>query len=301
MVRFGPVGEEGQTIMKRVIALGVLAVSMITHSVPGQQQTDETVPLPPPSLEWRFELLPGVWFPRLGGEVRLGDSPRAVSLHVKRDLDLRDAEVVFDPDVTIRLGDTWHLRAGGFAFSTDAAGVFEGEADFGRLTLRDGDRYRGSVDIDSAAIEVGAALWTWVDWQSPDEAGRRTAFTLAPKLGLRYVQVEQDLELIGTGREDVGGEWTALYGGLEMRLRWERPDVLPIGRAFELNAAGGLGPAFGADGGFIWQVRANATLDLTANLGVTIGYRLLELDVEDGPYDCQAGLQGLFVGATLRF
>ena len=281
--------------------IGVAAALMIAQTAWGQAEGEAEAPGMTGGEGLRFELTPGVWFARLGGDVKLGPSGQAGSIQLKAQLDLRDSKAVFQPDLTVRKEDRWHLRASGFKFSTDAAGAFEGRSDFGSLSLANGDRYRASVDMWSLAAEWGAELVRPIKWSGNEQANRGTKLSFSPKVGVRHVDVDQDLEMPGVGRVDTGGEWTAVYGGLEMRLRWQEPDALPIGHAFELEAGGGIGPAFGGDGGFVWQVRVNATLEITPNVGVTFGYRLVELQVEDGEYEFNAGLQGLFAGAAIRF
>ena len=43
------------------------------------------------------------------------------------------------------------------------------------------------------------------------------------------------------------------------------------------------------------------TASITKNFGLMIGYRLVELDVEDGDYKLDGGLQGLFFAGSLQF
>ena len=207
-------------------------------------------------------------------------------------------------ELVLRTDDFWQWRLSGFDFSTDAGGIFDSYGQFGDVTLWPGDRYRASVDMTSAALEMGADVFTIVGQAAGAEPSREVDFRFTPRLGLRYVQIEQSLEAVGRGREDLTGDWVAIFGGLEMRLRYEPQGGLgglPIGRALQLEAGGVIGPAFGGDGGFLWAVRAGATLEFTANVGFMFGYRLLELQVEDGDWEFNAGLQGLFLAATIRF
>ena len=75
-----------------------------------------------------------------------------------------------------------------------------------------------------------------------------------------------------------------------------------VSAARDLTAGIGAGPAMGGDGGWAWQVRAGATLEIGGGISVMFGYRLLELDVEDETdYEFDAGLQGLFIAGSIRF
>ncbi len=51
----------------------------------------------------------------------------------------------------------------------------------------------------------------------------------------------------------------------------------------------------------IWSLRAAATVYVTDALGLQLGFRLVHVDAEDGDYELDAGLQGLFLGVSLRF
>jgi hypothetical protein len=217
---------------------------------------------------------------------------------------LDDSEPIFRGELTVRIDDFWQVRVSGFDFSTDSAGTFVAYREFGDVTLRPGDRYRASVDLTSAAVEVGADLFTVVGDAVPSHPGREADLRFTPRLGLRYAGVEQSIERVGGAGEELSGDWLAIYGGIEMRLRYEPDDGLvglPFARVLLLEAGAGIGPAFGDGSGYQWQIRAGATLEFTPNVGVMFGYRLVEFDVEDGDWEFDAGLQGLFLAATIRF
>jgi hypothetical protein len=86
-----------------------------------------------------------------------------------------------------------------------------------------------------------------------------------------------------------------------MHLRYAPEEGLIIGQALRLEAGGAIGPAFGGDGGYAWSIRGGVTLEVVENVGINFGYRLLELNVEDDDWEFDGGLQGLFLGGTIRF
>ncbi len=279
----------------------VLAVLMVGQSACAQDSVPADEVPPPAESTLQFDFTPGVWLPRLNGDTRLGPSPAAGSLQIDSVFDLADSETVPRPELCIRKDDFWQLRLSGFDFSTDAAGDFPEDGVFGSLNFRTGDPYRASVDITSVAVEFGADLPPVFGLISKAETDGEAELWLTPFVGLRYFDIDQTVELIGTGTEDVGRDWLAIYGGLELRLYWGPEDGLPIGHAFKLEVGGGIGPAIGGSGGWAWELRAGATLELTPNLGIMFGYRLFEVRVEDDQYEFDAGLQGLFIAATIRF
>jgi hypothetical protein len=49
------------------------------------------------------------------------------------------------------------------------------------------------------------------------------------------------------------------------------------------------------------SIQAGLSLGFTESASAFFGYRLQELTADDGAYTFDAGLQGLFVGAEIRF
>jgi hypothetical protein len=299
------VGFQHEVIVMRMTRNRLGAAALMIAQFAAGQETESAESSPSPEgTAIEFTFTPGVWLPRLGGNARLGSTWFARSIDLDEELELDGFEAVPRGELMLRADDFWQWRLSGFDFSTDADGTFRSYGQFGDVMLWPGDRYRASVDMTSVALEMGADIFTVVDAAADDETRGEVDFRFTPRVGLRYVRVEQTLEAVGWGREDLTGDWVAIFGGLEMRLRYEPEGGLgglAIGRALQLEAGGVIGPAFGGDGGFLWAIRAGATVEFTPNVGFMFGYRLLELQVEEGDWEFNAGLQGLFLAATIRF
>jgi hypothetical protein len=251
-----------------------------------------------PSL--RLQATSGVWLPRLGGDVELGGSGSTINLEETLELDDLDPMPSFE--LAIRKKDFWTLRISGFHFETDADGDFPTHAAFGSLTLAPGDEYEASAEVSSFAVEIGAALLHPFkgDLATAQDADLR----LRPMFGARYLDVDQSIRQVGVGKETGEGEWIALLAGLEVNLRFDPAEpvlAIPFLDALELEGGGSVGPALGGDGGFVWQVRGGLRLVVNPNFEMMIGYRLLELEVENDDYAFNAGLQGLYLAATVSF
>lgn len=249
-----------------------------------------------------IEISPGVWVPRLRGDVRLGPSPAASDIALDETLDLDQSEPTFNLEIAIRKDDRWQIDLNGFGFSVDHSGAVNGHGVFGSLQLNDGDPYSATFEIDSASIEL--AYWFWQPYCFGETAdGRYCAADLrfAPLIGFRYVDIDHSLRLLGEGEEKVGGEWIAAIVGGRMQLRYDLPDSFPLGEELSIDGVVGIGPAFGGDGGWVAHLRASLSWHFTHNFGVTVGYRLIHFNVEDGDFEFDGGLQGMFVGASLRF
>src|SRR5690606_38012909 len=128
-----------------------------------------------------------------------------------------------------------------------------------------------------------------------------TDLRFAPLVGFRYADIDYSLRLLGEGEEKVGGEWIAAIVGGRMQLRYDLPDSFPMGEELRIDGVVGIGPACGGDGGWASHIRASLSWYFTHNFGVTVGYRLIHFNVEDGDFEFDGGLQGMFVGGSLRF
>lgn len=257
------------------------------------------------SLELTF--LPGAWLPRLDGEATLGP-PGTASVQLATELDLDASEATFNAELAIRKQEVWELILSGFDFSTDVSNAFAGSATFGSLTLNDGDPFYGTFEITSVAGELNVGVWRpFADRGGQTNLGNRNwqghyiaDLRISPAFGVRHIEVDQTVA-VAAGRESAGGEWAAVYGGFQLTLDYRPEQPFPLFKMLRLQAALGVGPALGGDGGTMWQVRGGLTVDVTDEFGVMIGYRLLELDVENDDYSLAGGLQGLFLAGSMRF
>jgi hypothetical protein len=289
------------TGIRTVAALSVLAGTAVRADPP-----PEAAAAPPPASSLQVRLLPGVYLPRLNGDASLGSG--APDIDLADDLGLDDQEPTLNVELTVRMEEILEVIIGGFDFSTESSGYFVGSGSFGNLVLNDGDRFRASFDMTSISAEVAVALWRPYadgsarggDNRNPD--GRYVVdLRISPVFGLRYLDVDQALSVSGSGRETTGDEWLALLVGGDVTLEYRPGDQLPLLDMFGMQAGFSAGPALGGEGGTVWQVRGGLTLQFTENVGVLIGYRLVELDVESDDYNLEGGLQGLFLAASIRF
>jgi hypothetical protein len=257
------------------------------------------------SLEVR--LLVGAYLPRLNGDASLGAG--APQLDLSTQLDLNTREPTFDMELTLRKNEVWDLTLSGFAFSTTSSNVFSGSATWGSIVLNDGDPYQASFDMTTLSADLAVAVWRPFKRGSPrlhGDANRtrdgRYAVDLrfSPLLAMRFVDVEQSLSSGGI-RETAGGEWVGLMLGLDVSLEYRPDGKIPLLDTLGIQAGLAVGPALGGDGGLMWQVRAGVTIQIIEPVGVMVGYRLVEMDVENGDYKVNGGLQGLFIAASLRF
>ena len=246
-----------------------------------------------PKLEFRFT--PGVWLPRATGDARLGGSG---DLQFKGPIDLRSQETTFVLDVDVVLNDTWLFHFDGFDFDTSGGGVSSEGFSWGNVAIAPGDSFTSSFDYTSIAAEVG---YTFLRPYADEPNG---GIEFAAIGGVRYLDLDQQVTRIEptTRTSDKGdGTWIGPYAGLQFDVEY-RPDpgTLPF-RAGRLFANVGFGPAFGGDGGTFWHIRTALSIEFDEHLAVLFGWRLSGANVEDGRYEYNGSLQGIFVAGTIQF
>ncbi len=260
-------------------------------SIPGFQLTDD----------FEFRVLAGPWFARARGKTSLAGSGGAVRpLDLKPELNLGSSETIFDGEIDITR-DRWRITLGAFTFDTSGGGDFEGPAaTFGPVNLTSGDAYLSDFEMDSFSFDVQYE-YPLVTGPPISDGRPRVEMTLNPLIGWRYVDVEMALTEVGGASVDTGGSWGAPMFGVGVDMRYRPDGRIPLLDEFRMHASVAAGPALGGDGGSAWQVRGGVTLQFHPNVGVLVGYRLTEVDVENDGFDFDGGLQGLFIAASIQF
>jgi hypothetical protein len=279
-----------------ILALTMSSIGVMDHG----QDASVTAPAKPHALDESgldIRLTAGVWLPRLSGDSSLGSGALASDIDFDDQLSLRDMEPTFLPEVDIRKGQRWRVHMSGFHFSVDDSTSFRGVSDFGDLELRPGDPVDSRWELDSVLVEVGYVFY------APSRDDPDADFSIAAVFGTRYDRVKQRIDLLTDdgGRESIDSTWLTPVGGLELDLAYEPGGRLPWLRRLELTANAAAGPALGEDGGIVAQVRATVTGHVDERFALHFGFRLVHLDVENDDYELSGGLQGLFVGGSIRF
>ncbi|MBC22804.1 MAG: hypothetical protein CMJ32_02650 [Phycisphaerae bacterium] len=265
-----------------------------------------------PSESFRLEFTAAAWLPRLVGDITVG--PAGTEFDVDNDLQLDSVE----PTFTGEIKGTWNwieASISGFAFSTSSTVTAPTAGRFGTINVNAGNRLDSSADMWSVAGTCSVAIyrpfadhrfpWSGSD---PDPAntrpggGYRADLKLMLSGGFRYVHFRQQLTDLTLSRSDEFEHgWFAVNAGGGIQLDIWMKDQLPFIDRFSLDVNTMLGPAFGGDSSWIWQVDAGLRLHFTPNISVYTGYKLLDVDLKADDSKFKGGLQGLVFGATLEF
>lgn len=275
----------------------LLLVGVFLNPAIALQEADDVASIVAETVGSRveFRLTPGLYLPRLVGNTKLGPSPAAHMLDFRSDIDLNAKKQIPNVELSIIKDDYWQLQFNAFKFSTRRDARFSGTSDYGALSFTSGDAYRAEFSMSSFSIELSPRIWRPIEWEKTAE------LFFSPTFGVRMYEIDQMIEQPGVGREDVHEEYFNAYVGMQLDLRWDARETISWLERLEVNAGVFGGPALGADKGIGWSVRASLNLFLTEDMSFLFGYRLYELNIEDGEYELNGGLQGLFLGGTVRF
>jgi hypothetical protein len=290
-------------IVGRFAISAMVAFVLAGHAAAQDEPAPEIPPLlptPPSTIEINF--VPGAWLTRVNGDEQLGPSPAATEIRIEEAFDLDSYEAVFNGELSITKNNFYELKFSGFDFEADSTGTFAESAVFGSLNLDPGDVFNTTFEMTSIAAEFCA--WTWQPYcVGPTEGGGecRVALKAGPVFGVRLLDIDHTVEVEGEGTAIGQGEWLAPYAGFQFEIRFDVHDTVPLVDWLNFEAGGVIGPAIGGDHGLMTQMHAGFTAFFTPNIGVGVGYRLIQVDVGYDDFEFAGGLQGVFLYGMLRF
>lgn len=241
--------------------------------------------------EWTLQFEPAAWYVAPGGKIRTPGTPTSVDRAELADLNLDSSRFTPFGELHLRSED-WRVTVSGFAFSESDRGatqVISGQ--IGSLVYGPGDRLVSSLDI--AAFEASAGY----TWHPAKLQGDQFKASIEALGGARFYNV--DFKVSGAGGSSSEEQ---LFGhpfvGAKLSMNILRDFTIDV----QLDAGyfpSGDGSATGYDvlAGFMWRP--------VDNVGVQIGYRDLAFFLESGSgtgrFTYDGALQGLYVGAVVRF
>ena len=164
-------------------------------------------------------------------------------------------------------------------------------------------RFDLDVDARLGMADFGLAYRIY---EQPFGNNNEQKLTFEPYGGLRYAYLRQKIDLevaipdVGSKGATLGGseDWVEPFiGG---RVRWDLNDKL----AFIVRGdAGGFGIGSASD--LLWQVAGSVDFQLSKNISLNAGYRMIDLDYSRGRGSNELGIdlqaKGPFLGMTVIF
>lgn len=240
--------------------------------------------------EWTVQLEPTVWYMGLGGDLRLGSGGGGTPFNVA-DVNMDDPE--FSPAGVARLrgGDlTFTLSAFGYsgAESAGARSAFTA----GGIPVAIGTPVRTEIDIVSGELAVGYEVFAWPGPQAngapPEVEARVDVYG-----GARFLNFSTDMTIGGAAVSDDGYTVHPLLGARLVLDMFDRCTV-------DVSVDAGYMPGDSRNATAINAV-AGISYHPWGNVGLTFGYRILRIDMEDGTQSFDGSLAGLFANVVIRF
>lgn len=229
---------------------------------------------PPASEGWQFQAVPNVWFPGVAGFI----SAQGAITH--RSLSLSDIFNTYDYG-----GDVYFEgRKGKWAFFLEPTYLnLSTESKAGGFTA--------NVNLEEWIVEFGGA-YQFADLSIEGSQGMK----LDVLLGGRYWSVENDIDISGFPRRVDKEGWVDPFIGV--RLRMGLSDKLYLVARADIGG-------FDVGSEFSWGYSFLLDYRFSPGLSFMIGYRILDVNYEDGTgdsyFEYDVTMQGPILGLALRF
>jgi hypothetical protein len=260
--------------------------------------------------EPQITLAPDLWLARVRGNTTFGGP----GFTVDSELGLTNYEAEFNGELSIAWGGFFRVMATGWTFSTSANATATQAGIFGNAVIGVGETTSSSFNAAGAGGEFDVTLFQpFADQVTPWSARVRNEKNTAEDG--RY---KADLRVKGIGAvrwysaslsvtnltNATSGSWSmdavmpGIGGGVELDL--DLRGRVPWVDSLSLEASGGTGSNF-INEQYYTFIRASLSINFTPNIACSFGYRLEDFKLANGSATFDGGVQGLFVGALIRF
>lgn len=270
----------------------VLLATVGSATASAQSESSDPTPRVLAPSDLRFEFQPVVWAPAVTGDVELRGSGNDVDID---SLGFDDVQISPAARLSIGTGD-FTLRASGFGFQLDEGLRARDDFDIGSISVAAGESF--DVEFDLVSVE---AIGMWRIWRR-DMPRLRGGAPIAMRL-----DVGGGLRLY-----DLDAAFTSGSGaGTRSDHTWIEPIAaaaagVDFGERFDVDlkvTAGGLPLSNTTSSSF--DVTIAGRWDFTENVGATLGYRFLSVNLSDGDgadeFSWRGSIAGLFAGVVIRF
>ena len=270
------------------------------------------VPAPAPVGDFQVTVAPALWLSRVRGNTTFGGP----NFTVDDELGLNAYEGSINGEVSVGWGEFYEAMLTGWYFSTDASLASTTAGSFGNATIAIGDRLSNSFSAASVGGEFDVTLWQPFADQVTPWSGRVQPTTATDSVSDDRPKADLRFKAIGAVRwygasltvddqtSATSGSWTlnavmpGIGGGIELDL--DLKDRLPWVDSLSFEASGAIGSNFTNEQYFTF-IRAGITANFTPSVGVSLGYRLEDFKLNDNSATFDGGVQGLFIGADIKF
>jgi hypothetical protein len=251
----------------------------------------------------RAEVTLGIWFPRLEGQITLGEG--GTELDAGDDLSLDDSDTIFNGEFQIEW-DRWQVLVGGYVVDTGGDTVMTRDAIVRGSLVTAGTAVSSRVRAWSIDAEASWAIFTPFRERRMPWSDRRAVEPSPIDLvvqavgGLRVVNLDQQYDFETLAPIESDRAWFIPWLGVGCEIDWSTRYSLGVLDRIVFDMTAGWGPAI-SGGNSSFTVRADMTTYITRNVGITLGYRLNDWDLARDGDTFDGGLQGLYAGVRLAW
>ncbi len=253
---------------------------------------------------------PDLWLARVRGNTTYGGP----TFTVDSQLGLTNYEATLNGELSVAWGGFYRVMATGWFFSTAATTTATQAGAFGGATINLGDQSSSQFNAAGAGGEFDVTLFQpFADQQFPwaarvpnekntaDDGGYKTDLRIKAIGALRWYSASlavTDLTNTTSGSWSMGALMPGLGGGVEL-------DIDLLGKApwidsISFEASGGIGSNFAYEQYYLF-IRASLNVNLTPTVAASFGYRLEDFKLGNGSAVFDGGVEGLFIGAVIKF
>lgn len=275
----------------RSSAAGTFSALLVCFSAaPLRAQDQPATPPEPDASPYRIQARASLWIPSLDGELQLGGAGNTEA-DLSSFFDVDDNEASLNADLIVQR-DRWMFWADAYDFQTSADTTSSAPLTFNGLTAPAGSTLDTEFGVTSVGGRLGYDLLGDLAGK-PDDAASMHIHGL---LGLRGVNLDHSLSVSGVGNSRYD-QWHAV-GEAGVRLSILADPDWSDGSLWDVSTAAVIG--LGADLTTL-DVWLAISYQIDENVGLTFGYRQMDYNVEDGGFDYDGRLAGIFFGGQVRF
>jgi len=221
---------------------------------------------------WEHELTPYLWASRMKGEVAAGSIPNTR-------VDMRFSDILENLDMGFM--SAFESRKGRWSLLFD--GMYMGVSDTATSSLL-GVAVTSRAEVKQTSL-AGAVGYRALEGNVP----------LDLIAGLRFSRIDVDVNAAALGSNlSFSGtkSWTEPYLGAKL--------TVPVSERLKAIAYGDVG-GFGVGSDLTWQAMLGVSYSYSKSVGMTFGYRYLDVDYDKDGFKYKMANDGIYTGISFRF
>ncbi len=260
--------------------------------------------------DFNLTFSPALWMARVRGNT----SWNGPNFTIDDQLGQSEYEATLSGELAASWGVFYKVMLTGWFFSTDGTTSATTGGAYGSVAISVGDQLSNSYSAAGAGGEFDVTLWQpFADQKTPwgptivntrntaPDGGYKADLRIKAIGAVRWYSASISVNDQTTGVSDswsMDAVMPGIGGGLELDFNFK--GRVPLVEMIKIEASSGTGTNF-VNGQYFTFIRAGITAMFTPNVGVQFGYRLEDFKLVNDAANFDGGVQGLFLGANVKF